>query len=323
VQTLAAVGGLRIVTFTFRMESNVMDRAALSVLPGGRSEGQPKQEGFIQVFSSLVTTKELSNGAFRLYCMLTNYCWSGKNECNPAVSTLAELLGVGEATIRRWMSELEGFDLVAIRSDRNGGSNHYKLSRVVKAGDYVGSRTINYDHPGTPSDSKIGRSGRSKLIPESHDLNIPIETYTTQEAVCDGPSPEDDPWDKEVINDESPPLSAPSPDKREEEFTELLRAARVAPKAVKSLVWAAINAGRDADYIRRVITSSLKKDNPPGWVAFMINSNAEPPLLGSPAVPGVKRDFFVGLGNFAQVVEQTRLSKWAAVIDHDESEAEE
>jgi hypothetical protein len=294
---------------------------SLSVIEGGRSEGQPKQEGFVQVFSSLVRCKELSPGAFRLYCLLLDYSWSGKNECNPAQDTLADEMGVSEGSIKRWLKELEDFDLIGVRSAGGRKSNRYKLNRVVKVGQ---SREITSDRVDRVNPINPDRSTRSPVIYESHDFKHKSINTHTEDDVCDALPEELDPWNKEVINDESPPLSAPSPDKRKEEFSELLRAARVAPKVLPGLVLAALNAGRDADYIRRVIASSLKKDNPPGWVAFMINSNAEPPQPGGGvSVPGARRDFFAGLGNFGEVSQETRRSKWATILDHDESEAEE
>jgi hypothetical protein len=307
-----------------------MNSVKLQVLPGGRAEGQARQESFVQVFSSLVRCKELSNTAFRLYCLLLDYSWGGKQECNPSQETLAFEMGVKEITIRRAVAELEGFDLITVKSSKNAGCNTYKLNRVVSN---VEKLPIINDPSDRSDQINFDGSRRSKLIYKTHGINHTGETYTQEVAVCKLSPFEDkesDPWnqiplgraveqqeppppvpatpspivgeasrvnivtDKPVVKDENmtassaalekavipPATPTPAPDERLVEFGELLKVAGVLPKKVPELVAGAISAGRDGDFIRRLIVASLDKHNPGAWLVWALHNNFEPPQPG-------------------------------------------
>jgi predicted transcriptional regulator len=73
----------------------------------------------------------ISDGAVRLYIMLSSYCFGDKSTCFPSQNTLAIRLNKSVRTIQRYLGELISNGLI-IKKRRGSISNEYQL--VMKAG---------------------------------------------------------------------------------------------------------------------------------------------------------------------------------------------
>src|SRR5436189_3220653 len=71
------------------------------------------RHGFTQVPNFILTKKELSVGAKLGYAMLLKYAW-GDEACFPGQAKLAEDMGSGERSVRRYLEELEKSNLLEI-----------------------------------------------------------------------------------------------------------------------------------------------------------------------------------------------------------------
>src|SRR5262245_29015793 len=60
---------------------------------------------FTQVHTALIRDPSLSNGAFRLFCVIQSYAWQD-GYCWPGEERLAKDVGVSVRTIRNWLAEL-------------------------------------------------------------------------------------------------------------------------------------------------------------------------------------------------------------------------
>lgn len=72
--------------------------------------------------------ENISDGAFRLYCVLQSYCYGEKDICFPAQKTLGEKLRRSVRTIQRYIKELVEAKLIEVIR-RGSNSNYYKMLR--------------------------------------------------------------------------------------------------------------------------------------------------------------------------------------------------
>jgi DNA-binding transcriptional ArsR family regulator len=71
-------------------------------------------------------TSNLSNGAFRLYCLLQSMCYGDKDACFSSKNYLSEKLNKSVRTIRRYLEELYNAKLIQKRR-RGSISNVYTI----------------------------------------------------------------------------------------------------------------------------------------------------------------------------------------------------
>ena len=86
--------------------------------------------GFTQVPNFILTSTKISVGAKLGYAMLLKYAW-GDNACFPGQMKLAEDMGSGERSVRRYLEELEKASLLEISQRGLGKTNLYRLFLVV------------------------------------------------------------------------------------------------------------------------------------------------------------------------------------------------
>jgi hypothetical protein len=89
------------------------------------------RHGFTQVPNFILTNKDISVGAKLSYAMLLKYAW-GDDACFPGQTTLAEDMGSGERSVRRYLEELEKASLLEIVQRGLGKTNLYRLFLTVK-----------------------------------------------------------------------------------------------------------------------------------------------------------------------------------------------
>jgi hypothetical protein len=87
--------------------------------------------GFTQVPNVILTDKALSVGAKLAYAMLLKYAWDAA-ACFPGQLRLAEDMGSGERSVRRYLDELEKLGLLEVEQRGLGKTNYYRLHLTVK-----------------------------------------------------------------------------------------------------------------------------------------------------------------------------------------------
>ena len=87
--------------------------------------------GFTQVPNFVLTNAKISVGAKLGYAMLLKYAW-GDNACFPGQTKLAEDMGSGERSVRRYLDELEKAGLLEIEQRGLGKTNLYRLFLTVQ-----------------------------------------------------------------------------------------------------------------------------------------------------------------------------------------------
>ena len=87
--------------------------------------------GFTQVPNVILTDKALSVGAKLAYAMLIKYAWDAA-ACFPGQLRLAEDMGSGERSVRRYLEELEKSGLLEVEQRGLGKTNYYWLHVTVK-----------------------------------------------------------------------------------------------------------------------------------------------------------------------------------------------
>ena len=87
--------------------------------------------GFTQVPNFILTSTKISVGAKLGYAMLLKYAW-GDNACFPGQTKLAEDMGSGERSVRRYLDELEKAGLLEIEQRGLGKTNLYRLFLTVQ-----------------------------------------------------------------------------------------------------------------------------------------------------------------------------------------------
>ncbi len=86
------------------------------------------RHGFTQVPNFILTNKDISVGAKLAYAMLLKYAW-GDDACFPGQTKLADDMGSGERSVRRYLEELEktgfsrSFSVASVRPTSTGYSS--------------------------------------------------------------------------------------------------------------------------------------------------------------------------------------------------------
>jgi hypothetical protein len=96
--------------------------------------------GFTQVPNFILTKPELSVGAKLAYAMLLKYAWDDA-ACYPGQLKLAQDMGAGERSVRRYLEELETASLLEITQRGLGKTNYYRLHLTIKKSAQKGRRT--------------------------------------------------------------------------------------------------------------------------------------------------------------------------------------
>jgi hypothetical protein len=94
------------------------------------------RHGFTQVPNFILTNKDISVGAKLAYAMLLKYAWAD-DACFPGQTKLADDMGSGERSVRRYLDELEKASLLEIVQRGLGRTNLYRLFLIVRK---VGAR---------------------------------------------------------------------------------------------------------------------------------------------------------------------------------------
>ena len=89
------------------------------------------QHGFTQVPNFLFKNSGLSMGAIVVYSKFLSYAWHN-DFCFPGQQRLADDLGMGVASINRFVKELEQSALIEIERRGQGKTNIYKIAFVVQ-----------------------------------------------------------------------------------------------------------------------------------------------------------------------------------------------
>ena len=84
------------------------------------------------IINNQVINANISNGAFRLFCLLSKYCFNS-NTCFPSQRRLAKEVcgGVCVRTIQRWLTILKKAHLVDVQF-RSGTSSIYTILKKIK-----------------------------------------------------------------------------------------------------------------------------------------------------------------------------------------------
>ena len=88
------------------------------------------RHGFTQVPNFILTKADISVGAKLAYAMLLKYAW-GDDACFPGQTKLADDMGSGERSVRRYLEELETASLLEIVQRGLGKTNLYRLFLTV------------------------------------------------------------------------------------------------------------------------------------------------------------------------------------------------
>jgi hypothetical protein len=89
------------------------------------------RHGFTQVPNFILTKSDISVGAKLAYAMLLKYAW-GDDACFPGQTKLAQDMGSGERSVRRYLEELEKAALLEIVQRGLGKTNLYRLFLTVQ-----------------------------------------------------------------------------------------------------------------------------------------------------------------------------------------------
>lgn len=84
------------------------------------------QRGWTGVPNFILESKEISAGAKLVYAMLLKYARE-LDQCFPGQERLAEDMGNGERSVRRWLKELEQTGLISIKQRGQGRPNLYTV----------------------------------------------------------------------------------------------------------------------------------------------------------------------------------------------------
>lgn len=91
------------------------------------------RHGFTQVPNFILTNERISVGAKLAYAMLLKYAWQD-DACFPGQTKLAEDMGSGERSVRRYLDELEKGGLLEIVQRGLGKTNLYRLFLTIQNG---------------------------------------------------------------------------------------------------------------------------------------------------------------------------------------------
>jgi AraC-like DNA-binding protein len=102
--------------------------AGINARPTERLKAEGMKGAYVVVPVEVARCGEISDGAFRTYCVLRRYCFGRRTYCWPSMKTLAGERGCSEETIRRHVGEIAGAGLV--RVERKGRHNMYWFEGV-------------------------------------------------------------------------------------------------------------------------------------------------------------------------------------------------
>jgi Helix-turn-helix domain len=89
------------------------------------------RHGFTQVPNVILTDEVLSVGAKLAYAILLKYAWDAEG-CFPGQIRLAQDMGSGERSVRRYLEELEQTGFLEVEQRGLGKTNYYRLHLTVK-----------------------------------------------------------------------------------------------------------------------------------------------------------------------------------------------
>jgi hypothetical protein len=89
------------------------------------------RHGFTQVPNFILTNPVISVGAKLAYAMLLKYAWQD-DACFPGQVKLAEDMGATDRSVRTYLKELEGAELLEIKQRGLGKTNLYRLHLTIK-----------------------------------------------------------------------------------------------------------------------------------------------------------------------------------------------
>ena len=87
--------------------------------------------GFTQVPNFILRDSAISIGAKTVYALLLSYAWHN-DLCFPGQDRLAKDVGMGIASVNRFIKELEACALIEITRRGQGKTNFYTINFVVK-----------------------------------------------------------------------------------------------------------------------------------------------------------------------------------------------
>ena len=87
--------------------------------------------GFTQVPNFILRDSTISIGAKTVYALLLSYAWHN-DLCFPGQERLATDVGMGIASVNRFIKELEACALIEITRRGQGKTNFYTINFVVK-----------------------------------------------------------------------------------------------------------------------------------------------------------------------------------------------
>ena len=87
--------------------------------------------GFTQVPNFILRDSAISIGAKTVYALLLSYAWHN-DLCFPGQDRLAKDVGMGIASVNRFIKELEACALIEITRRGQGKTNFYAINFVVK-----------------------------------------------------------------------------------------------------------------------------------------------------------------------------------------------
>jgi hypothetical protein len=88
--------------------------------------------GFTQIPNFILRDPAVSIGAKTIYSLLLSYAWHN-DLCFPGQDRLAKDVGMGIASVNRFIKELEGCSLIEIERRGQGKTNFYTVNFVVKS----------------------------------------------------------------------------------------------------------------------------------------------------------------------------------------------
>jgi DNA-binding transcriptional MocR family regulator len=113
----------------------------------------------------------MSDGAFRLYCLIQSYCFGEKEECYPSQKVLASRLRKSVRTVQRYITELSELGLLVVKR-RGSTSNLYQvLKKVVKSKAEAVSKTVSKIKQKCESSKKKSKSNFNDFNQRSYDMN--------------------------------------------------------------------------------------------------------------------------------------------------------
>jgi DNA-binding transcriptional regulator YhcF (GntR family) len=114
---------------------------------------------------------DMSDGAFRLYCLIQSYCFGDKKECYPSQRVLANRLRKSVRTVQRYITELIELGLITVKR-RGSTSNLYQvLKKAIQGSAEAASKTVNKIKQKCEGKKKNSKSSFNNFQQRSYDMN--------------------------------------------------------------------------------------------------------------------------------------------------------